>query len=402
MSKIFIGPYEGSVYPEGDGYTGALSLGWTPEGKRKRVKRKGRTKSAVIEKLKEAARDLEAGVRSSANYTVGDAVTDWLAKGLTGRDEQTVTTNRILAEKHVIKRIGKIKLRELRADQVEEWLEKLSVQLATRSLRGVHAILKRSIRHAQARDKVVRNVAELVSTPAGRAGRPSKALTLDQAYAVLDAARVSRLHAYVVLSLMTGVRTEEARALRWTHVVAWMDEQAEWCPVTEVGFDHEQFAVYVWRSVRKGGDTKTKLSRRTLELPQPVIDALSSHHARVAAWRLKAGESWQETGLVFCSPSGTKLDAANVRRAFRLITKKAGLGESWTPRELRHSFVSIMSDKRVPLEEIADMCGHSSTSVTEEVYRQQLKPVIRTGAQTINLVFSPSHRTPKRRRKPDT
>jgi hypothetical protein len=69
-----------------------------------------------------------------------------------------------------------------------------------------------------ARDRVRRNVIALCSVPAGQAGRPSKALTLAQAKAVLVAARASRLHAYVVVSLLTGARTEELRALTWDHL----------------------------------------------------------------------------------------------------------------------------------------------------------------------------------------
>ena len=65
------------------------------------------------------------------------------------------------------------------------------------------------------------------------------ALTADQAAAVLKAARNSRLGAYVVICLMIGIRTEEARALRWDHV------------------DLDAGSIAVWRSVRHGGDTKT-------------------------------------------------------------------------------------------------------------------------------------------------
>ena len=93
-------------------------------------------------------------------------------------------------------------------------------------------------------------------------------------------------------------------------------------------------------------------------------------------------------GLVFASQAGTPLDASHVRRSFKAITRKAGLGENWTPRELRHSFVSIMSDNGVPIETIADLVGHASTAVTEEVYRHQLKPVITKGAETMNTIFS--------------
>jgi site-specific recombinase XerC len=48
-------------------------------------------------------------------------------------------------------------------------------------------------------------------------------------------------------------------------------------------------------------------------------------------------------GLVFATRLGTPLDAANVRKQFKAICKVAGLGESWTPRELRTSFVSLLS-----------------------------------------------------------
>jgi integrase len=91
---------------------------------------------------------------------------------------------------------------------------------------------------------------------------------------------------------------------------------------------------------------------------------------------------------VFCSQAGTPPDAHNVRRAFRGITKAAGLGKTWSPRELRHTFVSIMSDNDVPVEKIADLVGHKGTLVTERVYRHQLKPVITKGAETMNTVFS--------------
>ena len=246
----------------------------TARGNRKRIKRRGRTKAAVKDKLKKAVEDLETGIDASGSYTVADAVRDWLAKGLKGRDENTITANRILAEQHVIPLIGAIKLKELTADQVDEWLDGLTGKLATRSLQGVHAILKRAIRQAQARDKVLRNVAELVTTPKGKEGRPSKAMTLEQATAMLEQATASRLHAYVVVSLLTGIRTEEARALRWSHVVAWVEDEAAWRPVTEAGFDHERFAIYVWRSVRANGDTKTEKSRRTLELPTQAAEAL--------------------------------------------------------------------------------------------------------------------------------
>ncbi|MGH3240168.1 MAG: tyrosine-type recombinase/integrase, partial [Spirillospora sp.] len=92
--------------------------------------------------------------------------------------------------------------------------------------------------------------------------------------------------------------------------------------------------------------------------------------------------------LVFASEVGTELDAANVRRKFRRIIKRSGLDpKDWTPRELRHSFVSLLSDNGVPLESIARLCGHSGTGVTEAIYRHQIRPVIDDGATVMDRIF---------------
>jgi integrase len=140
--------------------------------------------------------------------------------------------------------------------------------------------------------------------------------------------------------------------------------------------------------VRAHGETKTKKSRRTLELPALAAEALREHRARQAKDRLAAGPLWQDHGLVFANQDGTPLRAASVRRWFTAITRNAGIGGDWVPRELRHSFLSIMSDNGVRIENIADLVGHSSMAVTEAVYLLQLKPVITKGAETVDTVLN--------------
>lgn len=146
----------------------------------------------------------------------------------------------------------------------------------------------------------------------------------------------------------------------------------------------------VWRSVRKGGDTKTRKSRRTLALPSRCVDALTKHQVLQAGERTAAGDRWQEHGLVFSSKVGTPLDPSHVRRDFRAALRAVeGLDpDDWTPREMRHSFVSLLSDHGIPLEEISRLVGHSSTSVTEAVYRKQIRPVLQTGAVAMDQIFA--------------
>jgi len=231
-----------------------------------------------------------------------------------------------------------------------------------------------------ARDLARRNVVELTEIPTGQPGRPSKALTAQQADDVLERTKPDRLHPYIVVSLLTGARTEELRALEWRHV--HLSGRPETCPPVPP-------FVEVWRSVRSGGDTKTRRSRRTLALPHRCIDALVQQNAQQARDREMAGAQWHESGFVFTTRVGTPLDAANVRRELRrALHLVPGIDASdWTPRELRHSFVSLLSDAGVPIEEISRLVGHSGTSVTELVYRHQIRPVIQTGAVVMDRLF---------------
>jgi integrase len=99
--------------------------------------------------------------------------------------------------------------------------------------------------------------------------------------------------------------------------------------------------------VRAHGDVKTKKSRRTLRLPAAAVEALRSQRVRQSEERLRAGPLWQDGGLVFASTVGTPLEASHVRRAFKKICDDAGVGSDWTPRELWHTFVSIMKVSRI-------------------------------------------------------
>ena len=91
---------------------------------------------------------------------------------------------------------------------------------------------------------------------------------------------------------------------------------------------------------------------------------------------------------MFCTSVGTALDAGNVRRSFRRVAAAAGLdAQAWTPRELRHSFVSLLSDSGMPLEQIGRLLGHNGTAVTERVYRHQLRPVLEEGAAAMDGIF---------------
>jgi integrase len=178
-----------------------------------------------------------------------------------------------------------------------------------------------------------------------------------------------RLEALFVLAITLGLRPGELRALTWDHV------------------DLPHGVIHVWCSARRGGDTKTPKSRRSLTRPRRATEALKAHKKRQAEERLAVGDAWQDNNLVFCSEDGRQYtrDALNWR--FSKMTKRAGIGH-WHAHEGRHTAVSIMSHNGIPIQDIADAVGHKSTNVTETVYRHVIAPAIRGGAAIMDTVFA--------------
>ena len=181
-----------------------------------------------MDKLRELRSELGHGIvpkTGYANYPVQQAARDWLASGLDGRTAKTIKKNENVLEP-ILTVIGARKLRELTAVDVRQALLAVAGGYSSAAVTMGHLALKRAIRHAEAGDVVSRNVAVLVDTPRGWEGRPSKSLTLDQAVAIIAAAKAlpvmelrpglkdarrpaELMHAYIVLSLLAGLRTEE-------------------------------------------------------------------------------------------------------------------------------------------------------------------------------------------------
>lgn len=366
-----------------------ITVGYDAHGRRKTRTASGKTKTEAKTELRRLLREQEDGQPASSDgFTVADAVEYWLAYKLSGKSKNTLSNHCNLVENHILPYLGRKKLRGRyrddvpSAEDVDKFLAARARVLSTRTVRLLHSILNCATKYAQARDKADRNVVALCDIPTGQEGRPSKAFNLEQAEAVLRAAEDSPLHAYIVLSLLVGARPEELRALTWDHVDLHGDLKAD---------TPRPRSIQVWHSVRDGGDTKTKKSRRTLALPMRCVVALRLHRVRQKAAKADAGARWRDHDLVFASKVGTELDSHNVRRAFRRVVKAAGLSPmAWTPREMRHSFVSLLSDSGVPLEDIARLVGHSGTQVTELVYRKQIRPVMVTGAVAMDEIFKPT------------
>ena len=186
------------------------------------------------------------------------------------------------------------------------------------------------------------------------------------------------MDAYMVVSLLTGARTEELRALTWAHV----DLDGEPTPTPPC----RRPSGVALRPA--GGDTKTRKSRRTLALPDRCVDALR-HRAAPDQQRKRTGRAL--AGDRSRLRLGSRHRARRGQRPARLPrgrqgrrARREGLDTARATAQLR---VAAFRQRGSRSSRSPTLVGHTGTAVTETVYRHQLRPVLLNGAVAMDRIF---------------
>jgi integrase len=249
--------------------------------------------------------------------------------------------------------------------------------LSASTLRATRSVLARAIRRAQRDGLVLRNAAELADAPGGKV-RKSRSMTLEQVEKLLASGLGTWWTAYITTGVQCGLRPGELAALRWEDVD------------TDAGLIRVRHSLKESSSGLVLEDLKTASSRRTLAMPADVRSALAALCKEQASDKLRLGEHYKDRGLIFADSAGRPRHEQYIRRTFQRLCADTGLNDDppWTPRELRHTFVSLLSQHGVLIEAIADAAGHSTSQVTRTVYRHQLADVVTQAAATMDAIFT--------------
>jgi integrase len=107
--------------------------------------------------------------------------------------------------------------------------------------------------------------------------------------------------------------------------------------------------------------------QRTVPLTPAMIAVLRKHKVTQMKERMRAANVWTDTGLVFTTELGTRVEPRNILRVIETASAKAGVTEV-TVHTLRHSAAVAWLEAGVHIRQVADLLGHSSVSVTGDVY----------------------------------
>lgn len=349
-----------------------------------------------------AAAELEelAGARPLGDGgTVGEWVERWLAEGSHRWKPATERGNRASVRTHVVPYLGDLALADLDRAAIFSWLDQLratglaprTVQLAAASLSGA---CQTAVEHGAMRA----NPAVRLRV-AGRRRREPRFLTVEQVEALAAAiaypprrpagngARSVAPDAYPAHGLLvrvaayTGLRPAELAGLRCTDV------------------DLDSGVVHVVRGATEVGgrlvDGPTKTGRsRAVPIPAAIAGDVEAHLAQ----RTKADG---RSGWVFIAPGGGRhRHGTFYRRHFLPAAERVGLA-GMIFYDLRHTFAALMVAEGVHPRALMELMGHSSISVTMDVYGHLFPGLSAAGAEGLSAKINASQRVEANASRPE-
>ena len=349
---------EGTIYKRKDGrWCTQVTTGKRPDGRLIRPVIYGRTRKEVAEKMAAILHEQQQGLYIAPdNETTADYMWRWLEHAKQHRiREYTASTYEGVLRLHIVPALGDVKVQELRAQHVQSFLDSLSARgLATGTVTRIYSVLRRALEQAYKWGLVVRNVADQIEPPRGKAAK-MQALTPDEAARLLAEIKGDRLEAYYTVALTLGLRRGEALGLRWEDL------------------DFLGARLRISRSLQrvngqlKVQEVKTAAGYRSIKLPALLLEALMQHHSRQVEEREAKGAAWQDSGFIFCTNIGTPIEPRNIRRHFLLRLEKAGLPPVRV-HDMRHTAASLMYAQGIPLEVISEILGHADKRTTANIY----------------------------------
>lgn len=252
---------------------------------------------------------------------------------------------RSLLDSRILPYLGDLQLRQIDPVVVREWVADLQTDgLSASRIRQARNVLHAVFNMAVDGSMVTRNPVGAVKTPPVITP-PRRYLTAEQVGKLADAME-SPYDLLVLVLAYTGIRFGEAAALRGSH-----------CDIEGSRLQISESLAEVAGQLHFGS-TKTH-RQRVVALPGSIRDKLQHHFGDAAI---------ASDDLVFTSPKGRALRYSNFRRRqWTSAIEKAGLA-GLEIHELRHTAASLMINHGGDPKLIQTQLGHSSISVTYDIY----------------------------------
>jgi len=364
------GQNEGSIRKRKDGtWEARVTIGISADGKQQRKSLYGKTRQEVNAKMTDLLNNLQKGIITNPTEMT---LAEWLDFYMLEYKKQyvkptTYNNYTVKVKNHIKPAIGHYKLKALRQDIIQKFVNSLSAKgLAPSTVIDVFKVLNNALETAVDDGLIVRNVANRVKLP--KTTKPQiTVLTQEQQNAFVEQAKVTYMGVVYIFDLCTGMRLGELLGLKWQDI------------------DFEQNQLHIKRIIRKVkdpdnpeehwhlefGTPKTPTSERIIPLNETAIKVLADVWAQQEKNKEKASTAYEDNDLVFCTQLGRPLDPTNMRRTCYSICAKIGVS-NFHPHCLRHTFATRGAENNVDVRVMQKFLGHATIKETADTYTHVL------------------------------
>lgn len=346
-------------------WQGAVVTGWR-DGKPVRKKVTGKSRPDAVRKLRELQEKAQAGLLPTGRPpTVEEWLTYWLEEIVEKqRKPSTARAYRTCITRYIVPIVGDKRIDRLTPEDVASmWTELQEVgrrnveepkPLSSTTVHQCHRILARSLKVAQNRGKVVKNVATMVDDPP----QPRK----------VEIATLDKKQALRLLATVDGRRN----AARWKVALALGLRQGEALGLTWENVDLDAGTLRVRQSLSrvkgKGlviGTVKSTAGERTIKLPAPLLRELKAHRTAQQREKLAARDWYADDDLVFAHEDGRPIDPKIDWREWKALLKEAELPDVRV-HAARHTAATMLLAMGVSTRVAMEILGHSRITVTQK------------------------------------
>ena len=350
-------------------------------GKRKRTTKRGFLTKADAESFL-----LEINSQQSQNIfstpkaiLVKDFLLDWLKSyAAVNVRETTYQGYERIIHKHLIPNIGGLDLKKLSSLNIDKLYAYLLTDgradgkggLSQKTVQYTHRVLNEALSYAVKKKLIYVNpIASISNVPKPKKYR-GNIYTAEEIIQLLAMVKGTTLEVPVALASICGLREGECLAIK------------------EDDIDFEQQTISINKQLTtvrnevKVTPPKSEESNRLISAPKEVFDIIRRHIEKNHLHRDMLEDEYDDQGWIVCHDDGTLIKPQYFSKNFANFIQRNGL-KKIRFHDLRHSCASLMLTSGVAMKTASQILGHSSISITADLYTHVTQNNKRIAAQKV-------------------
>ena len=363
---------DGSVFQLKTGkWAAQITLGYRPDGRRLRRTKTCLSKAEAIKKLQKLREDSKTKTSNKSEAITFGAFANYCLEHYATQTCRASTINgyRDLLERYAQGYLWHMRLRDIDPDHIIKMMKQLENHgLNHTSRKRVRGVVGKILQMGVEQRLIGLNAVKLTPVPKKDSfNQPTQvmvALTQQEAQQIIRETQNHPLGAIIQISIATGMRRGETLGLKWSDINFDTGEVKIQRSLKELRAKQTDGS---WKTSICEDDVKTRNSRRTLTLGASTIKVLKAERNKQQTQKMVAGNAWQKTDYVFTNDIGGPLNPNGISKRFsKLLTRMECRHIRF--HDMRHSTAVLLLQAGAPLEEVSQQLGHSSISITKDIY----------------------------------